>query len=74
MALNTFSQCIIEAAYCIETKFYVGKEKKMQVAGLTMNVLSQDETFENCFTNIGNLSVLMIVSHTVNPEENTKTC
>ena len=44
----------------------------MQVAGLTMNVLSQDETFENCFANFGNLSVLMIVSHKVNSEENTK--
>ena len=27
MALKTFNHCIIEAAHCMETKIYVGKEK-----------------------------------------------
>ena len=48
--------------------------EKLQVASLIMNVLLLDEMFEKCFASFVNLSVLMIVSYTVNPEVNTKIC
>ena len=76
MQLTHVQEQINHAISFIDTnvKMVLKRKKKLHVAGLIKNVSSQDETVENCFANFGNLSVLMIVIHTVNPEENTKTC